>query len=141
MSPSATPDGDAAMLQFGMADDAEIRRENFRAYWGDNWSPSLAVSRLWGTASQWSDLYHGRKSFGEKLARQIEEKLGLARLSLDDPSGPTAAPLSAALLARLEAASPDERRRLENMLRAHFGMPQLDAGLPALSQKRPKRAA
>lgn len=124
-----------------MADDAAIRRHNFRAYWGDNWSPTAAAQRLWGTASLWSDLYHGRKSFGEKLARKIEDHLGLARLSLDDPLGPSAAPLSADLLRKLEAAPVDERQRLENMLRAHFGLPLLSVHPAAVSQKQPRRAA
>lgn len=68
-----------------MSDDAAIRRENFRRLWGAEWSPSRAVLALGKTTSFWSDLYHGRKSFGEKLAREIEGKLNLTRLSLDEP--------------------------------------------------------
>ena len=106
-----------------MADDAAIRLANFKKCFDEPFSPSEAARKLWGTASQWSDLYRGQKSFGEKLARKIEDKLGLLRMSLDDPDGPQPAPLSPELLARLQEAPDDERRRLENMLRAHFGMP------------------
>lgn len=129
------------MFQCGMADDAKIRLENFRAYWGDAWSPTAAARALWGTPSLWSDLYNGRKSFGEKLARQIEDKLGLVRLSLDDVGGPQIAPLSSDLMNRLEQAPAEERRRLENMLRAHFGMDLLATPEAVPPGKRQARAA
>lgn len=122
---SQTPDGDVRVLQFVMADDAEIGRENFRKLWGDAWSPSAAARQLWGTPAYWSDLYRGDKEFGEKTARRIEEVLGLVRMSLDDPDGPVSTPLTAELMDRLQQAGQDERKRLENMLRAHFGMPLL----------------
>lgn len=88
----ATPVGDCTVFQSKMADDAAIRRENFRKLWGPEFSPGYVASRLWGRPSFWSDQYHGRKSFGEKLARKIEEHLGLPRLSLDSPAGVTALP-------------------------------------------------
>ena len=136
---TSTPSGERVMLHLGMADDAAIRLANFKAYWGDSWSPSAAARLLWGTPSLWSDLYNGRKSFGEKIARQIEEKLGLTRLSLDDPAGPEVAPLSAALMDRLRLAAPDERRRLENMMRAHFGMELLAAEVAGARDKQVRR--
>ena len=121
----STPFGDGRMFQCGMADDADIRRDNFRSLWGDKFSPSAAARALWGSPSLWSDLYHGRKSFGEKIARDIEDKLDLVRLSLDDPGGPQPAPISAALAEKLQAAPAPERRKAENMLRLQFGMPLL----------------
>lgn len=138
-SPSI-PNGLGAVIQSAMADDAAIRLANFRAYFGDDFSPTTCAKLLWGTPSLWSNLYHGRKSFGEKIARRIEERLGLARMSLDDPDGPSAAPLSADLLQKLLAAPEDERRRLENMLRAHFGMPMLEAPVVAPGKQRLRAA-
>lgn len=37
--------------------------------------------------SQISDMVRGKKSFGDRVARDIELKLGLPRLALDDPPG------------------------------------------------------
>ena len=113
------------MFCSGMADDAEIRRTNFRALWSEPFSPSYAATSLWGSAALWSDLYHGRKSFGEKLARRIEEKMGLVRLSLDDPSGARTAPVSESVLDHMATLDPAARRRAENVLRAHFGFDPL----------------
>lgn len=110
-----------------MADDAEIRRTNFRALWAEPFSPSHAATALWGSAALWSDLYHGRKSFGEKLARRIEEKMGLVRLSLDDPSGAKTAPVSDLILNHMSTLDLTARRRAENVLRAHFGFDPLPA--------------
>ncbi len=114
------------MLKCGMADDAEIRRANFRKLWPGKFSPSKAAHRLWGTPSQWSDLYHGRKSFGEKLARDIEDELDLVRGSLDDPAGPKKAIISSDLATALEGMAEPDRRRAENMLRLHLGLPLLE---------------
>lgn len=65
----------------------------------------------------WSDLYHGRKSFGEKLARRIEDHLDLSRLSLDDPAGPRPSLLPADVMRALESASPETQARAAAMLR------------------------
>lgn len=105
-------------MQCAVADDAEIRRANFRKLWAEPFSPVEAVSRLGGSGSQWSDLYHGRKSFGEKLARKIEHRLGLTRLSLDDPGGPTMSPIPPDLMDALEQAPSDVRQQAETILRA-----------------------
>lgn len=128
------------MFHWGMgkAEDAEIRRANFRALWpSDSFSPTEAVRKLGRTASLWSDLYHGRKSFGEKIARYIEERLGLVRLSLDDPEGPRPTPLSNELMDAVAAMDEAARRRLENQLRVQFDMPPL----PPQSQRVTDRAA
>ena len=122
------------MFQSYMAEDAQIRLENFRALWPEPFSPTAAAKALWGTPSLWSDLYRGKKSFGEKLARDIESRLELVRLSLDDPEGPQPAPITAALAQRMQAADPVERRKAENMLRLHFGMDLLPA-TPALGKR------
>lgn len=59
--------------------------ERFRAECdARGWSgPTDLKARLGRSASFWSDLLHGRKSFGEKLARDIEQKMGLPRNTLD----------------------------------------------------------
>ena len=105
-----------------MADDAAIRLKNFRALWASKWSPTDAARQLGRRVSFWSDLYRGEKSFGEKLAREIEERMGLVRLSLDDPEGARAMPLSSDVMSRLEQMPPEERRKLENMLRVQLDM-------------------
>src|SRR5690349_8373486 len=70
----STPFGVRRVFQCGMAEDSEIRRTNFRKLWAEPFSPSEAAAKLWGRSSLWSDLHHGRKSFGEKIARKIEDK-------------------------------------------------------------------
>lgn len=110
-------------MQCVVAEDAEIRRANFRKLWAEPFSPSEAAARLWGTAAQWSDLYHGRKSFGERLARKIEDKLGLVRLSLDDQGGPTMSPIAPDILQALQEASREQRDQAESVLRALLNVP------------------
>lgn len=131
----STPSRDSGVVHCGVADDSEIRRENFRRWCHSLapdgiFSPTLVAQRLGKTPSQWSDLYHARKSFGEKLARSIEEAAGLTRMSLDEPD----VALRPAALSRetQEALSRQpfaERVRVENALRALLGLPPLD-GLP-----------
>lgn len=140
---NATPVGVEPVLHCGMADDAEIRRENFRLLMGKPFSPSEAASRLWGTPQLWSDVFHGRKAFGEKLARRIEDKLLLARMSLDDPGGVKTATLSAELMERLGSLNEEDRASAENLLRIHLKMPTIGASASriVLSGKRQQRAA
>lgn len=84
---SSTPVGEYAVMHLGMADDAEIRRQNLRRLFpGDPFPSTRAARELGRTPAFWSDLARGRKSFGEKLARSIEEHAGLPRLALDDPA-------------------------------------------------------
>lgn len=67
-----------------MAVDAAIRLENLRTIWrARGLSPTIAAERYGRRVSFWSDLLNGRKAFGEKLARSIEEQLGLTPLTLD----------------------------------------------------------
>jgi hypothetical protein len=67
------------------AEDTLVRLERFKsACQSRGWSgPTELTANLGRSASFWSDLWHGRKSFGEKLARDIEEKMGLPRNALD----------------------------------------------------------
>ena len=126
------------MLHCGVADDSEIRRENYRRWChtltpDGSFSPTAVKSRLGNTTSLWSDLYHARKSFGEKQARSIEEKAGLPRMSLDqvDPM-----PLSQETVDALGKLPEGERLRLENSVRALLGLPQLAINEPGTSTRK-----
>ena len=63
-----------------MVEDALIRLENLRAL---GHTPRELILRVGNSYAYWHDLLAGRKSFGEKAARNIEAKLGLVRGSLD----------------------------------------------------------
>jgi transcriptional regulator with XRE-family HTH domain len=63
-----------------MNDDALIRLENLKAL---NLTAQQLSERVGGRVSYWSDLMRGKKSFGEKAARNIEEKLGMPRGYMD----------------------------------------------------------
>lgn len=134
---SSTPLGEIAVLHCCMAEDSGIRLANFQALWKRHrWSPSLLVANCGGTAPLWSDLYHGRKpSFGEKLARKIEDGMHLIRGSLDDAGGAELQPLSGETLRALAAADPALQRMFENGLRGQLGLSLLPLAEPA-SQKR-----
>jgi hypothetical protein len=64
----------------GMNDDALIRLSNLKAL---SLTPKHLSDRVGGRVSYWADMLRGEKSFGEKVARKIEEQLGLPRMSLD----------------------------------------------------------
>ena len=76
-----------------MAEEALIRLENLRRL---RLSPTDLSTRVGGRYTYWRDLLGGKKSFGEKIARKIEDKLSLPRGSLDEDSG-VKAPLRQAL--------------------------------------------
>jgi phage repressor protein C with HTH and peptisase S24 domain len=63
-----------------MSDDALIRLENLRAL---NIGPTELSAAVGSSYQYWRDLLAGKKSFGEKAARKIEDGLGLTRGSLD----------------------------------------------------------
>lgn len=65
-----------------MSDDALIRLENLLAL---NISATDLVKSVGSSYQYWRDLMAGKKSFGEKAARRIEEGMGLPRGSLDVP--------------------------------------------------------
>lgn len=67
-----------------MSDDALIRLQNLKA---TDLTPTVLAKRVGGRTSYWSDLLRGQKSFGEKVARKVEEKLGWPRGCLDDDGG------------------------------------------------------
>lgn len=72
-----------------MAEDALIRLENLKRLGLDARQLS---ARLGSGYSYWRDMLKGDKSFGEKVARRIEDGLGLRRGQLDEsneaPEGP-----------------------------------------------------
>ncbi len=63
-----------------MSDDALIRLANFKAL---GHKPAELVVLIGKSYQYWRDLLAGQKSFGEKAARNIEEKLHLVRGCLD----------------------------------------------------------
>jgi hypothetical protein len=79
--------------QMRRMDIAVTRRSNLKAYvisaLADNNSELARLTRR--VPSFFNDLFAGRKSFGEKLARKLEKQLGLPHMSLDEPSDAEAA--------------------------------------------------
>lgn len=67
-----------------MSDDALIRLTNLKAL---GLGPTELSSRVGSSYQYWRDLLAGNKSFGEKAARNIEEKLSLVRGCLDMEDG------------------------------------------------------
>lgn len=67
-----------------MGDDALIRLTNLKAL---GHGPADLVRLVGSSYPYWRDLLAGQKSFGEKAARNIEEKLGLPRGCLDVAEG------------------------------------------------------
>jgi len=65
-----------------MSDDALIRLENLKKL---GLGPADLKREVGSSYQYWKDLLAGNKSFGEKIARKIEEALGLVRGSLDMP--------------------------------------------------------
>jgi hypothetical protein len=63
-----------------MSDDSLIRLENLKSL---KLTARELSEKVGGRISYWNDMLSGNKSFGEKIARKIEEKLGLPRGSLD----------------------------------------------------------
>lgn len=138
-----------------MSEDAAIRRANLTLLCAQrHWTTADLHAELgWGRYSYWHDLISDpRKSFGEKVARHIEEKLELGRNWLDqdrdghhraEAPARDAAPLtprlpfSVALVAALRKCDAAQLIKFENTLRALLGMPALPAGATA----RPQRGA
>lgn len=63
-----------------MSDDALIRVENLRK---TGKTAAELASTVGSSYQYWRDMLDGKKSFGEKVARKIEAKLGLPRGWLD----------------------------------------------------------
>ncbi len=66
-----------------MSDEALIRLANLRSL---KQTPVQLSERVGNRYTYWRDLLAGKKSFGEKIARKIEEKLELPRGWLDEVS-------------------------------------------------------
>lgn len=64
---------------------SEIRATNLKALMdARGWAIGDLIQHCERTTSFWSDRLTGRRNIGEKVARSIEEALGLAHLWLDD---------------------------------------------------------
>lgn len=64
-----------------MNDNTLIRRKNLAAL---GLAPADLAARVGSSKQYWSDQLRGKKSFGESVARKIEEKLELPRGCLDE---------------------------------------------------------
>jgi hypothetical protein len=63
-----------------MSEDSLIRLTNLKAL---GLTATELSEKVGGRYTYWRDMLHGNKSFGEKIARKIEDKLKLPRGSLD----------------------------------------------------------
>ena len=73
------------MVQCRVADEKLIRLENFQQFCRRrSLTPAVLARDFENRVSYWSELLAGKKPFGEKIARRIEEKYGLARGQLDE---------------------------------------------------------
>ena len=121
-----------------VSEDAAIRRENLRRLChARQWRPRDLERELGGGYSYWRDLLETTsKPFGEKVARRIEEGLGLPRGWLDTPMAAINAqepqarayaaprwPFSDELYRALAAQDEQTLRRFENVLRALLSLP------------------
>jgi len=122
-----------------MSDDALIRLARLKKL---GYSPAELALELGTTAQYWRDLLAGKKSFGEKIARRVEEKLGLQRYYLDlrddDAPPPKRAPKMSDLAFALAAGF--EQLPADTMLRADVYsdcMKTIKAALTASKQPSP----
>lgn len=77
----------------GMSEDALIRLTNLQALCtARNWGPTELGRAIKRDGRQMSDMLRGQKSFGEKIARHIEQELKLPRNWLDQDHGKDEAP-------------------------------------------------
>lgn len=69
-----------------MSEDALIRLENLLSYARKKgWRDKVLAEKIGRSPQQLSDMKNNRKGFGEDLARDIEQRLGLPRYWLDVP--------------------------------------------------------
>lgn len=71
-----------------MSDDRLIRLQNLKAM---NLGPTELKRRFGRSVSYWSDMLNNRKSFGEDVARDIEERANMPRYWMDTPHDATEA--------------------------------------------------
>lgn len=131
-----------------MADDSAIRLHNLRKL-VKPWKPARAIELFGGSPSYWSDLLNGRKSFGEKKAREIEGIAAVPRGWLDqahDDDAPVqqaeASPWPIKLIdrKRFERLPKHSRERvemamLEAIIKEELGGAITKAQPPALARK------
>jgi hypothetical protein len=119
----------------------EVRRERLRllakqrGVLTSNGTPSpTELGKIIGKKpNQTTSLLTGNARFGEKVARSIEEAAGLPTGWLDHVEADAGAwPLSEDLYTAVHRLDKTEMARLENVMRAHLGMPQLP-GPPSLA--------
>ncbi|XVJ68202.1 MAG: hypothetical protein HEQ39_09575 [Rhizobacter sp.] len=117
-----------------MSDDAMIRRANLkRLMKARGWNYATLAELTGKGYSYWPELLKNeKKSFGEKVARSIEQALELPRLWLDDAAEIPPLPEAGAMLkqvhrvtgwpfekideAKVQSLSRDDLMRLEGML-------------------------
>lgn len=114
------------MLHLGVTDIAAIRRAALeRIYPKDKFGPA-ELSRLFGRSmSFWTQIRDEKKSFGERLARDIERLGDLAPGVLDQAEGEEGMNLTTELLSAMRRLNAKQARQTEQLLRAHLGLPAL----------------
>lgn len=126
------PFGFSRVVQLAVAEDSQIRLTNLRLLLASRGLSVAGASRQFGrSVSFWSDMLNGRKSFGERLARRIEEQAQLPRGALDRPLARDELPTPDVLVASEPpgpwGASPQSRSRslsLEAFLTQLAAMPR-----------------
>ena len=119
-----------------MSEDALIRRSNLKAL---GYSPTELVARIGKSYQYWRDLMNTDKSFGEKTARNIEEKLGLQRGQLDlivlDEAHQTAKLIEVKSLTMKDLKEPADKLTAFNAVPRqkqeesdHYVLPQFETG-------------
>jgi hypothetical protein len=103
-------------------------------------SPSALGKLIGKEANQVTNLLGGHSSFGEKVARSIEEKAGLPRGWLDSPEAtvPELSPEMLALAQRMDRLEPDARDYIMKQCRA-FLLLQEPAAVSDVRQKRTRQ--
>lgn len=110
-----------------MADDALIRLENLKSLQIDL---RTLCAKVGGRDTYWRDLLKGNKSFGERIARKIEERFELPRGWLDETHEDRKAdPISyeaMRMARRYDSLTPLERARLRRLMDAAVDDPDED---------------
>jgi hypothetical protein len=99
-----------------VADDSLIRLKNLRRL---NLSATELSARVGGRYTYWRDMLAGKKSFGEKISRKIEEQLDLARGSLDSAADANANiwPFPGIDAARWQSLTRDQQIEIQGLVR------------------------